>query len=395
MEKQIPIYFDSIITDAPLQEIDSKTFRLRVGAFYKYKNRNYSYITDEYAELLIKSATRGNVPVIGFFDPQSEDWSSHTGPTLASAYGYVEAFLGWEPLKDSDGVEREYAIFSVILFTDYFEEAQKIKGQNQSMELNPATITGEWADLDDGSYYVYKTGDMLGFCVIGSHEPCFSASSFFSKNDANYESQYEKFSLLLSDLKARVEQGGEHPMDENQEIVEEIQSEEEQVQEQEPESEQVQEQEPEQKTVVVNEFETLYNELQAEFTTLQENYNAAQERIAQLEQYQAQNEELRSQIETLQASISTYEAQIQETENNRKNELIETYALRIEDNDALNIIKESSANFSFDELESKLAILFSKEQFAKEETPEVKVPLIEQPEESEFARLMKNYKIHN
>jgi hypothetical protein len=69
-------------------------------------------------------------PVVGFFDPETQTWASHTGPTLANAYGYVEDFLGWEPFADSDGITREYAVFSVNLFTEYFEEAKKIIGQN-------------------------------------------------------------------------------------------------------------------------------------------------------------------------------------------------------------------------------------------------------------------------
>ena len=61
---------------------------------------------------------------------------------------------------------------------------------------------------------------MLGFCVIGSNEPCFSASAFFSKNEEN-KTQFEQFSSLLFELRAKVEEaknfkeGGEQPMEEN------------------------------------------------------------------------------------------------------------------------------------------------------------------------------------
>ena len=191
MDKNIPIYFDTIVIDSPAQETpfeDTNACRLHVGVFTKYKNRNGSYITDDYAEFLIKSATRGNCPVVGFFDPEEQNWASHTGPKLANGYGYVEGFDGWTPLQDTDGVTREYATFSVILFTDYYEEARKIKGQHQSMELDPATIDGDWANFDGEEYFVYTKGNMLGFCVIGAHEPCFSVSTFFAKNDDAYKS---------------------------------------------------------------------------------------------------------------------------------------------------------------------------------------------------------------
>ncbi len=56
------------------------------------------------------------------------------------------------------------------------------------MELDPQSITGDWAEINGEFLYVYTTAKMLGFCVIGSHEPCFSASSFFSNNEEEYKS---------------------------------------------------------------------------------------------------------------------------------------------------------------------------------------------------------------
>ena len=51
-------------------------------------------------------------------------------------------------------------------------------------------------------------------------------------------------------------------------------------------------------------------------------------------------------------------------------------------------IKASVADFSYDELESKLAVTFSRNHIKAEST---KVPLAE-PEESAFAALIKKYK---
>ena len=127
MEKKIPIYFDSVIVSSPLQQIsetNQNLGRLKVRVFTKYGNRNGSYITEAVAQQLIDSAVQGDTPVIGFFDPSSQSWASHTGPTLANAYGYVEGFDGWQPFTDTDGVTREYAVFSVVLFTKYFDVAK-------------------------------------------------------------------------------------------------------------------------------------------------------------------------------------------------------------------------------------------------------------------------------
>jgi hypothetical protein len=53
MDREIPIYFDSVIVDSsPIQETSTDNqnlYRLKVRVFTKYANRNGSYITDEVA----------------------------------------------------------------------------------------------------------------------------------------------------------------------------------------------------------------------------------------------------------------------------------------------------------------------------------------------------------
>ena len=419
MDKQIPIYFDSVIIDSPFQEISQGTpniGRLKVRVFTKYGNRNGSYITEAVADQLINSACNGNTPVVGFFDPDTQSWASHTGPTLANAYGYVEDFLGWQPFEDTDGITREYAVFSVVLFTDYFNEAQKILGQNQSMELDPNSITGDWARIEDNEYFVYTTAKMLGFCIIGEHEPCFSVSSFFAKNDDAYISQYEKFSSLLSDLKMQVKEaennqkGGEQPMNEfeNQEAVEETPSVvvEENVTENEVTTEFTAEEaniEAEAEIEVVEEpqqdtnsdFELLqqqFNELQVSFNELQQQYSAAQEKINEFETFQAtantEIETLRNQNAELQASIQTYEAKIEEVETSRKNNLIEKYE-KVMSEEEIKPVREKLNDFSYEELESRLAIIFANSKMAGGEVKKVPLP---EPQESQFALLMSKYR---
>lgn len=432
MDRQIPIYFDSVVVSSPIERISESNpnlGRLKVRVFTKYGNRNGSYITDKVAEQLINSATQGTTPVVGFFDPETQSWASHSGPTLANAYGYVESFLGWEPFEDTDGVIREYAVFSIILFTNYFEEANKVFGQNQSMELDPDSIDGAWTRIDNAEYFVYTKASMLGFCIIGEHEPCFSVSSFFSKNDDAYTSQQEKFSSLLFDLKAQVEEaeknneGGEQPMNEfeNQEVVEQV--EETQVEnpqvEETPDSFQAEETVETEETTVTeeqtefaenedeaveepandepSEFEALqqqFNDLQDSYNELQSNYENAQSRITELEQFQTnantEIENLRAQNEQLQTSLQSYQAQAVEAENNRKNELVEKYE-KVMSEEEISPIKEVAKDFSYDELESKLAITFANSKIAGSEDKEMKVPLPD-PEESQFALLMKKYR---
>ena len=421
MDRQIPIYFDNVIIASPIQQVSEANpnlGRLKVGVFTKYGNRNGSYITDEVAEMLINSAIKGDTPVIGFFDPETKSWASHTGPTLASAYGYVETFDGWEPLTDTDGQSRDYAIFTVVLFTKYFDEAKLIVGQHQSMELDINSINGDWADINGIEYYVYTTAAIQGLCVIGSHEPCFSVSSFFSKNDNEYKSQFEKISAFLAEAKATVneiEKGGEQPMDELEmkETVEptpEVENESEPAIETTPEEapveevpaeeapvEEVAEEAPTEETVeeVVEEhadFEALQqqlNDLQAAYDELSANYTVAQNRVQELEELTAAFDAMRAENDEMKATIATYQQQAIAAENAQKNALIEQYE-KVLSEEEIASVKTQVSNYSYDTLRSKLAIIFAEKQMAKQEAEE-KVPLPEQPE-SQFALLMKKYR---
>ena len=436
MDKKIPIYFDAIILDTPVQELSVSNgsdigSRLNVAVFTKYKNRNGSYITDEYAEHLINSAIQGDTPVVGFFDPETQSWASHTGPTLANGYGYVERFIGWEPLTDTDGVTRDYAVFSVVIFTKYYEEAKKIRGQYQSMELDARTIEGDWANFDGEEYFVYTKGDMLGFCVIGSHEPCFSVSSFFSKEDEAYKSQYEKFSLLLSGLKTQVKEaeitikGGEQPVDKF-ELNEQSAAVEESTVEEQSTTEEVQVEETEQVTVETDvttefsaesetsveenkqvqdvedktessEFENLqsaFENLQNTYNELQNNYNELSNTVASLtttnNEFAAQIELLTAEKTALENSLANYEAQANEILQEKKNNLIKKYE-KVLSAEEIENFRAKINDISYDELESKLAITFANQKLV-DTNVEKKVLIQEQKSESQFALLMKNYK---
>lgn len=418
MEREIPRYFDSVIIEAPIQEnpTDNRNInRLKVRVFTKYGNRNGSYITEEVANQLIKSATTGITPVIGFFDPETQSWASHTGPSLANAYGYVENFIGWEPFQDTDGITREYAVFSVVLFTEYFDNANKIFGQNQSMELDPRSINGDWALIGDTEYFVYTTAKMLGFCVIGDHEPCFSVSAFFSKNENIENDQYQQFTALLANLREKVEttsKGGELPMntaEDTQEVVsieeqpaaELIKNQETSTVDEEQTQNEVVENTDEFKNVnedssntetiidVQQQLEMLLNE----YNQLKNDYDAAQLRINELEEFQSsantELENLRAQNQELQATVSNYEAQNAQLEKEQKDNLIKKYE-KVIDEEEIAQLRDKANDYSYEELEGKLAIAFANKKLAETDAVE-QVPLLE-PQESQFALLMKKYR---
>lgn len=146
-----------------------------------------------------------------------------------------------------------------------------------------------------------------------------------------------------------------------------------------------------------SEFEALqqqFNDLQNSYNELQSNYENAQTRINELEAFQTsantELEALRAQNEQLQTTLQTYENQAVEAENARKNDLVEKYE-KIMSEEEISPIKEAANDFSYDELEFKLAITFANSKIAGSEEKEMKVPLPD-PEEDQFAQFMKKYR---
>ena len=180
---------------APYNQVLSKA---RVRIFYKYGNRNGSYITDEFAEKLV--STLPYSPVKGIYSATENDFTGHgEARDLGRIYGIVpqDFNFAWEDHLDEDGVMRTYACADVLLFTALYPEAKQILGSPQSMEIYRPSIKGSWEEIDGEEYYVYTDGCFLGLQTLGQKvEPCFEGAAFFSLYDSLKElvEKMEKFS---------------------------------------------------------------------------------------------------------------------------------------------------------------------------------------------------------
>lgn len=154
----------------------------RCRIFYKYANRNGTYITDEFAEKLL--STIPYTPVKGIYDNFEEDYTDHGNKrNLGRIYGIVpeNPNLQWEKHLDEDGIEREYACVDVLIFTALYEEAGDILGKAQSMEIYEPSIKGSWKIINGRRMFEYTEGSFLGLQVLGEGvEPCFEGAAFFS-----------------------------------------------------------------------------------------------------------------------------------------------------------------------------------------------------------------------
>lgn len=156
--------------------------KARVRIFYKYENRNGSYISDEFAERLIQ--TLPYTPVKGIYDAGSQDYLDHGRErNVGRIYGIVpeNPNFAWEQHMDEDGTMRMYACADVLIFSALYPEASEIIGKPQSMELYANSIEGEWVFMNGKRLFKYTNGCFLGLQVLGeSVEPCFEGAAFFS-----------------------------------------------------------------------------------------------------------------------------------------------------------------------------------------------------------------------
>ena len=179
MEKN-NIYEFSVSVYGPLEKYNDVLSKARVRIFYKYENRNGTYITDEFADYLL--STVPYAPVKGIYE--DGDFTDHgQARDEGRIYGICPADpnVSWEPHMDEDGVVRTYACADVLIFTALYPEASEIMGKSQSMELYPPSIEYHEAIIDKKRYIVFDKGCFLGLQALGDTvEPCFEGSSFYN-----------------------------------------------------------------------------------------------------------------------------------------------------------------------------------------------------------------------
>lgn len=425
MERQVPWVFNDVSIVAPLEPISEELAdvgRTKVRVFTKFRNRNGSYIDELTAERLIETAVDTHVPIVGFFDKETDDFTSHVPEDLACAYGYCDKFEGWEKHLDADGVEREYATFGVVLHTNYFAAANRIVGNPQSMELDVNSISGDWVQMDDGKeYFVYKTAKMKGFTVLGKNvEPCFQGAAFFSEN----ENRFDRFSLLLERVReAESKEGGKIDMDEKEvKQVENFEEEKVEVEEtgaeseikaDEPAAEIAEEQKADEAVEApavdfAAEYEKIkqdFDELQLNFANVETELKEAKDKIEVFEKEKGEYEvartefektinELNERLKVADEKIAEYEAKMKAVEDVKKQALVDSYAESLSEEE-MAPIKENMEGFAYSDLEKELAVVFARKVMSESKKDEDKkaerIPVIEE-EQTSFSKMMAKYR---
>ncbi len=197
----------SVSVYGKLEKYNEVLSKARCRLFYKYGNRNGTYLTDEFSEKLL--STIAYAPIKGIYEVN--DYTDHGEKrSEGRIYGIVpeNPNLQWEEHEDEDGVMRTYACVDVLIFTALYEEANEIVGKSQSMELYEPSLKYHREIIHGQRYIVFDEGCFLGLQVLGDDvEPCFEGAAFYELRE-NIEEVIKK----IQNIETTYTKGGQEKM---------------------------------------------------------------------------------------------------------------------------------------------------------------------------------------
>lgn len=192
-------------------------------------NRNRSIITKEVARNELAPSLRG-CPIVGFFNESSNDYEEHnktikkisngefTITEDTRPYGFVDinAQVWFQKFIDDDKIEREYLMTEGYIWTGAYPESERIitHGNNQSMELDGATIEGQWERNANGEpqFFIVNKAIISKLCILGEDfEPCFEGAQI--KASFSLDEGFQKTLFSMVDEVQKIFREGGNPMD--------------------------------------------------------------------------------------------------------------------------------------------------------------------------------------
>ena len=371
----------------------------QIKVLYIGENRNRSYISKDVAMEMAKSL-RG-APIVGYYKKDKQDFADHGEQLilddegihfncLTKPYGFVapDAQVWFQDFQDSDEFGntkvRTYLMTTGYLWSGQFEEAQQVLedgGKPHSMELDEKSLQGHWSTniKEDMEFFIINDAIFSKLCILGDDvEPCFEGSaitapqvsaSFTLDNDFKHT-----LFQMMEELKYALKGGN---------IVADIKD-------KAPEAQEVQ---TEEVTVTTEFTENQDNNIESSSNEIDNNLNDAESDFAKKEDEEDSEEEessepdaeekeddkeeddeekkkyalLEEKYNNLQSDFVALEAENAELkefkaniENKQKDDLISQFYM-LSDEDKRDVI-ENKANYSLEEIESKLAVICFKKK---------------------------------
>lgn len=372
-----------------------------VKVLYLGENRNGSFINKETAMKM--SETLRACPIVGAYRKDIDDFGDHgeiihiengeiTFDCATVPYGFVapDAKVWFKEFADYDEfgntVNREYLMTTAYLWTGQYPEIERCvkEGMGQSMELDGKSIDGHWAENSESGieFFIINDASFTKLCVLGDGvEPCFEGASVEAPNISDKFSK-EGFTTtlynMMNELKFALAENAEKTDDsesaKEEETTDFAEKQEEEVEETANEAVEFAEN-AEESTESTESAEVVEENLdqESDFSANTEEEKESEEVVENTEESadnefaekDAEIETLKSEIASLQEKYSLLETEAEELRSYKasrisadKDALINKYNM-LSDDDKAEIIANKDS-YSYEEIESKLALLYVK-----------------------------------
>ena len=371
-----------------------------VKVLYLGENRNGSFINKETAMKM--SETLRACPIVGAYRKDIDDFGDHgeiihiengeiTFDCATVPYGFVapDAKVWFKEFTDYDEfgntVNREYLMTTAYLWTGQYPEIERCvkEGMGQSMELDGKSIDGHWAENSESGieFFIINDASFTKLCVLGDGvEPCFEGASIEAPNISDKFSK-EGFTTtlynMMNELKFALAENAEKTDDSEsakEEETTDFAEKQEEVEETADEAVEFAEN-AEESTESTESTEVVEENLdqESDFSANTEEEKESEEVVENTEEStdnefaekDAEIETLKSEIASLQEKYSLLEAEAKELRSYKasrisadKDALISKYNM-LSDDDKAEIIANKDS-YSYEEIESKLALLYVK-----------------------------------
>ena len=348
------------------------------------------------------SETLRACPIVGAYRKDIDDFGDHgeiihiengeiTFDCATVPYGFVapDAKVWFKEFTDYDEfgntVNREYLMTTAYLWTGQYPEIERCvkEGMGQSMELDGASIDGHWAENSESGieFFIINDASFTKLCVLGDGvEPCFEGASVEAPNISDKFSK-EGFTTtlynMMNELKFALAENAEKTDDSEstkEEETTDFAEKQEEVEETTDEAVEFAEN-AEESTESTESAEVVEENLdqESDFSANTEEKKESEEVVENTEESadnefaekDAEIETLKSEIASLQEKYSLLETEAEELRSYKasrisadKDALINKYNM-LSDDDKAEIIANKDS-YSYEEIESKLALLYVK-----------------------------------
>lgn len=205
----------------PLLQEDINPFltKVKIKVLHLGENRNHSFI-DKDAALRMAKTLRGN-PIVARYREEKGDFADHGQEIvindqgvnclcMTKPYGFVDlnAKIWFEDFNDYDLTQKKFVVHTYLvtegmIWTEQYKELQNTildGGRPQSMELDEATLQGDWTNKVNPYYDVFIINDAIitKLCALGDDvEPCFLGASITPEFELNEQDGFVKELLEL------------------------------------------------------------------------------------------------------------------------------------------------------------------------------------------------------